>query len=70
MSQKEVMEDLIKHGCIKSYKVQNVSACGEVGRRSDCRNTEQLELEFPDGRKLLVNTFCSGSSEDTFLIMQ
>ena len=45
--------------------VDHVSDEGVVGKKSNCRNTERLTLDFPNDEKLVLGTFCSGCLEDT-----
>ena len=61
------MRKLKESGAISNYKFENVDENGNVGKLSECRNTDRLTIEFPNGEKLVINTFCSGCLEDTFV---
>jgi hypothetical protein len=61
------LDELIKSGTIKSYGVVNVDNDGVEGKKSKFRNTERLHLVFPDGKRLVVDAFCSGCLEDITL---
>ena len=60
------LEELKQKGIITSFELLNLDDEGNVGESSH-RNTEQLILTFPIGDTLTIDTFCSGSSEDTTL---
>jgi len=61
------LDDLVNNGTIKSYTIDNVDENGNVGSKSQFRNTEQLTIDFPNGEKLIIGTLCSGCSENTVL---
>lgn len=63
----ENLEELVESGTIKRYLYQNLDEIGNIGR-STYRNTEQLVIEFLNGKRLIIDTLCSGSSEDTSLL--
>jgi hypothetical protein len=63
----DALLELCQQNQIKSYVLQNVNADGKLGEPSDSRNTERLTLVFPNDMKLVIDTFCSGSAEDTTL---
>ena len=63
----DALEELFLNGLISSYQYEEVDEDGNVGKTSDFRNTERLTLAFPNGHKLIIDTICSGSSEDTSL---
>lgn len=63
----KVLDELVSGGCIVSYKLDFISEDGVVGEESGCRNTEQLTLNFPNGKMLKIGTFCSGCLENTVL---
>jgi hypothetical protein len=73
------LEELVSLGAIKSFVFTDLDADGKpsdksalIGRPSDIcneRNTQQLVLEFSDGNKLTIDTFCSGCYENTELIL-
>ncbi len=62
------LDRLVSAGMIESYKLVNVDQDGKEDVYSDNRNTERLTLNFPNGKKLVIGTFCSGSSENTVLL--
>lgn len=62
------LEELVKRGTIFSYKIENFDANGNPGR-GNFRNTEKLTIVFLTGEKITVDTFCSGSAEDTCLFV-
>jgi len=61
------LESLVKSGDIMFYCIENVDENGNVGKTSEFRNTERLTLVLPSGKKLVINTFCSGCAENTSL---
>lgn len=61
-----ILNKLVNNNMIKSYSYYVVDCDGNDGLSTDKgRNTETLIIEFNDGTKLKLDTFCSGSSEDT-----
>ena len=69
MNNETKLNELVTNGAIKSYVLINVDEDGNVGKTSNFRNTERLTLLFGNGESLTINTFCSGSAEDTVLII-
>lgn len=63
----ETLQKLVDNKTIASYSFCNVDCYGNIGEESDFRNTEMLILIFPNGERLVISTFCSGSSENTSL---
>jgi len=63
----KLLNELVESGTIKGYKYYPASEAGVPNVESDHRNTENLVIEFNDGKNLLIGTFCSGVSEDTSL---
>lgn len=64
------LDILVLNGMITAYKLIDLNEDGEeVKNPKGFRNTQQLELTFPNGSKLLIDSFCSGSSEDTVLLI-
>lgn len=63
------LDDLIQSGHIKGYLLDIVDMNGNLGQTSDSRNTEILIIEFHDGKTLTIETFCSGSNENTVLFV-
>jgi hypothetical protein len=61
-----VLDNLVRNKVIAGYVLNNLDEEGNIGK-SKFRNTEQVVLEFNDGTKLQIDTFCSGSLEDTSL---
>lgn len=64
-----VLDKLVSLGTIAGYDYENVDNEGNEGRVSDDRNSERLYLYFKDGQKLVLETVCSGSNENTELII-
>lgn len=64
MNLTEQLDRLKTENMIVSYKIENIDDGGDVGK-SNFRNSERMTLEFPNGSSLVINTFCSGSAEDT-----
>lgn len=64
----KTLDELVNNGIIHSYELVNLDDCGNVGK-SKFRNTEQLKIIFPNGDELEIGTFCSGSAEDTMLLI-
>lgn len=63
----QILNNLVASGEIKSYKYVCVDDLGNEGLKGKFRNTERLILTFPSGKTLCLDTFCSGSSENTVL---
>lgn len=61
----EILQDLVNNGDLVSYEYENVEY--EIG--SHFRETEKLVLSLPSGKRLVLNTFCSGSGQNTCLII-
>lgn len=62
----QLLEKLILSGDIKNYKIDSIDEEGEVvSHPRGNRNTERLTIRFPSGNLLVVDTFCSGVSENT-----
>jgi len=64
------LDHLKKLGIIKSYKLVGLGENGEEAK-SGFRNTEQLTIVFQGlnntDETLVIDTFCSGCREDTYL---
>jgi hypothetical protein len=60
------LDALVKSGTIKGYRYSNI----EDEPKSGMREHEDLILVFPDGNKLRISAFCSGSAENTILSFQ
>jgi hypothetical protein len=65
MTNKE-LDKLVVNGTLTGYELFTEEF--ELG--SGSRETEKLVLSFPNGSKLTIDTFCSGSSENTCLIIE
>lgn len=66
----DILKSLIDSGTIKSYSLTTLDEDGfAIDNEEGSRNTERLVIEFNDGRTLSINTFCSGSLENTVLIL-
>lgn len=63
------LDELVNSGQLTGYEFHTVNAEGEVDKKSnDGRNVERLILRFPNGDNLVLETFCSGSSQNTFFV--
>ena len=60
------LNTLVENGTIVSYEYLNLDEDGNIGK-SKFRNTEQVKLTFPNGKTLVIDTFCSGCNENTSL---
>lgn len=65
----EVLDNLVASGDIVSYSyllkdMDNLPITESEGSRE----TETLVITFPSGSQLTIDTFCSGSAENTCLI--
>jgi len=61
------LNELAADGTIQSFDLVNLDENGQIGESKN-RNTKQLTLVFPNGRKLILGTFCSGCLENTCFI--
>ena len=66
--QHPILDSLVANGTIRSYSFEAYDEDGNLGI-GKFRNTERLTLTFIDGRVLKLDTFCSGSSEDTSILI-
>lgn len=64
MSMKDLHE-LVMNGTLSDYKIVSVNADGVEGVLGAFRNSDRLTLTFPNGEVLVIDTFCSGSAENT-----
>lgn len=66
-----LLENLVKTGVLKSYSLKTLDVDGNpiTNLGNDMRETDELELVFPSGETLVISTFCSGSAENTSLII-
>ncbi len=63
------LDNLVNNSDIVSYELVDIDEDGNVGKSSPCRNTQRLILNFASGSQLVIDTFCSGTNEDTELIL-
>lgn len=63
----ERLQELVVAGDLNGFRILTINDSGKKGR-SDCRNREALVIVLPSGKKLMVDTFCSGSAQDTVLM--
>jgi len=61
----EILQDLVSNGDLLSYEYENI----EDVPGSYFRETERLILVFPSGKNLILDTFCSGSGQNTCLMI-
>ncbi len=57
---------LIATGQLARYEFVSLDDRGLPGK-SESRNTERLVLWFPNGKGVVIDSFCSGSSQNTVL---
>lgn len=60
-----ILDGLVKSGDLKDFKLETI----EYEPGSGSRETDRLTLTFPSGRELVIDTFCSGSAENTSIII-
>lgn len=63
------LDHLIQAGVISSYEYVNMDEEGNVGQTSRFRNSQRLSLLLSGGESITIDCFCSGSSEDTVLVI-
>lgn len=61
------LDNLVRSGTIKSYEYMNLDQDGNFGSSAN-RNTERLVLTFNNEEILVIDTFCSGSFQNTHLM--
>ena len=62
------LQELVRNGSIIKFDLQTINEDGiPVTDKKGNRNTERLTLYFPNGSILEIDTFCSGSAENTCL---
>lgn len=63
------LEQLVSSGMLSSYSIKTLDAYGDEVEQpgNGERETDCLILEFPNGKVLTINTFCSGCAENTSL---
>ena len=65
-----ILEKLLSNGDIVSYHRTLRDEDGvSIEQTKGSRETESLVLTFPSGIKLSIDTFCSGSLENTLLLI-
>lgn len=66
------LDELVTSGDLVSYKLENFNEEGQLidHQGEGMRETQRLILEFPSGNTLVIDTFCSGSAENTYLDMK
>jgi hypothetical protein len=62
------LDNLVAIGSIRQYEYVSLDEEGNIGE-GEFRNTQRLIIHLHDGEKIVVECFCSGSSEDTVLII-
>lgn len=64
-----ILDKLVKAGVIKHYELKTLDENGNevTSPGNGMRETEQLKLIFPLGVVLVIDTFCSGSGQNTSL---
>jgi hypothetical protein len=66
---KKILDQLILEGQIVRYELYNVDENNNKYKEGKFRNTEQLDLTFPNGSKLSLRTACSGCRENTLFVL-
>lgn len=68
MKTNKTLDSLVAAGALQSYNYVNLDENGIPSEnRKGYANRERLELVFPDGQKLKVETYSSGCLENTGL---
>lgn len=62
------LDNLVAKGSLRSYEYVDLDDEGNLGQGA-YRNTQRLVLQLADGERIVVECFCSGSSENTELII-
>ena len=62
------LDNLVAKGSLRSYEYVGLDDEGNLGEGA-YRNTQRLVLQLADGERIVVECFCSGSSENTELII-
>ena len=60
-----ILESLVQAGELLSFKLETIE--DEPG--SGMREYDRLTLVLPSGKEIVINTFCSGSCENTCIYM-
>jgi hypothetical protein len=61
----DVLEQLVSSGDLSSYTLETV----EFEPGSGSREWDQLMITLPSGKKLIISAVCSGSLENTTIIV-
>lgn len=61
------LDDLVKRGLISKYEEETLDADGNVDPQANWRSSDLLTLHFSEGSKLVIQSVCSGSSENAVL---
>lgn len=69
MKNNKILNELIADKAIKDYRILKLDKNGEIGE-SDYRNTEMLVVEFPNGKKVEISAFVSGSLQNATLLIE
>ena len=65
------LDDLVANGTIQSYSVKIFDMDGiEIEKEQGSRCTQKLTLIFVNGQVCEIESFCSGISENTCLIIE
>lgn len=62
----DTLDFLVTSGEISSYKYEEILDYPDI----ESRKTEKVELTFPSGKKLIIETFCSGCLQNTSLFFK
>lgn len=68
MELEERLDQLVASSQILSWKIEDFDENGNLGE-GEFRNTQTLEIVFPNHTSIRIGTFCSGCAEDTCLVM-
>jgi hypothetical protein len=60
-----ILDGMVKLGDLKDFKLETIEEIPGSGSREH----ERLTLTFPSGRVLKIDTFCSGSAENTSIFI-
>ncbi len=60
------LDVLVEKNLISKYAIKTIEESPDSGMRE----SEELSLTFPDGTVLVVNSFCSGSLQNTALFFE
>jgi hypothetical protein len=63
------LENLKQSGIIHSYEYVGMDEEGNIGQKSSFRNSQRLAIYFNGGESITIDCFCSGSSQNTVLVI-